>query len=426
MHIYVSFLLILRVSFLICVSPICSDTPLDTSIAPPPTMSSENNPTNWTVFELSNETDARCLDGSSYKFLKLQGFGNGIRKFLFFFPGGGFCGYENLPFLDSCLQRSQSTGGSSDMFGENGTTYQTQYYLSYFSSDKEINPLFADWNKIMLIACDGTFFQGYQKDPIIYNGSELYFRGYNNTKETFKFLSDNQRLFDAEEVVLMGISSGAQALLIWIEYLRNYLPRNIILSGLTDAGLFLDVKNQNANCYLFRKHIMEIANFTNSQFLDLFDNCSYQNNSKKIYKCLIPEYFVGNISVDLFMVNSQNDYEVLRGPYGLQCLSGGLENCSQDIDIKIWKYREKFLRIALNLKKNKKSWGFWLRRCLEHYYAGSQNAWEGNFTVYSAESREWKNIREAFYSWYQNRNVNVPDFIDLSNWEADCPVFPTS
>lgn len=40
------------------------------------------------------------------------------------------------------------------------------------------------------------------------------------------------------------------------------------------------------------------------------------------------------------------------------------------------------------VKQAKKSWGFWLRRCLEHYFVNSNNVWLGNFTSFSAESNE--------------------------------------
>lgn len=400
----------------------CNDVLMNTSVVPPPSTSLESNFTNWTIYELSNSTGARCLDGSNYKFSYMSGSGSGTKRFMIFFPGGGFCGYENLPFLDSCQIRSKGGSGSSTLLGSNGTTRQSNSYFSYFSSLQEINPLFYNWNKVLLLSCDGTMFQGYLEEPILYNNSYLYFRGYNNTKGTMEFLKQNMALFEAEEVIIVGNSSGAHAVLMWIEYLRKYLPRSIKMAGVSDAGMFLDVKNFNSKCHVFRRLINNLANYTKSRHLDIFDSCSSRNSKKNFYKCMIPQYFISNITVDMFFINSQVDFEVLRGAYGLHCLDGGLNNCSNDTDAKILKFREKILRFALNLKKNKPNFGFWLRRCLEHFYIHSDSAWRGNYTVFSAENFKWKNIREAFYDWYTQKNY-FHDYIDLGSWEDDCPVY---
>ena len=83
------------------------------------------------------------------------------------------------------------------------------------------------------------------------------------------------------------------------------------------------------------------------------------------------------------------------------------------------KFKQKFLKLALTLKQKKTTWGFWLRRCLEHFYIHSI-AWIGNLTVYSAESYEEQNIRQAFYQWYENGRL--PSDIDVKSYEDDCPV----
>ncbi len=37
---------------------------------------------------------------------------------------------------------------------------------------------------ITILDCDGTGHQGYAKDPVPFNNTNLYFRGENNTKAT--------------------------------------------------------------------------------------------------------------------------------------------------------------------------------------------------------------------------------------------------
>lgn len=397
---------------------ICTDTVVPT-IATPPYTYSLNNSEYFTVYELDNSTGAKCLDGSSYKFYWKKGNGVGTKKFMIFFSGGGYCGYENEEFWLSCLSRSILNLGSSAFDGANGTIKSFNISLSYFSSDENINPAFSNWNKVYLPYCDGTLSQGYREDPININGSELWLRGYNNTISTFRYLIDNMDLFESEEIILAGVSSGGQSLLFWLPYFKKISPSHIIFRAISDAGLFLDVINVNSNCYLFRSHMKFISNYSNSFQTDLFHDCKYWKKGKNIWKCLIPEYIIEDIDVDIFIINSQNDYEFMRTAYGLQCLIYGVANCPDNsTNDQIVKYREKFLELALKLKKNKKNWGFWLRRCIEHYYWNSF-AWIGNLTTYNAETNQSSNIQLALYKWYLNQGQI--SFIDLKNWQDDCP-----
>lgn len=400
----------------------CTDFLIDQFLWPPPYNYYLNTTENFTVIDMDNSSDARCSDGSIYKIYYLPGHGSGSNKFMFFFPGGGFCGDDNTDMLDNCVARMTTFGGSSNTTGANGSIYAENLSLGYFSSRENINPLFWNWNKIWMPYCDGTLFQGYQKDPILHNGTEIWFRGYNNTKAVLEYARKKFGLFEAEEVIVTGISAGGQAVFLWMNYIRKYLPQNVKLSGLIDAGLFLDVMNQNSKCYLFRHHMEVIANYTGSMYLDLFENCTH--NKSEFYKCLIPEYFVEDIDVPMFIVNSQNDWQILRGAYGLHCLDHGIQNCGDDVNDKITGFRESFLRVALKLKQKKKTWGFWLRRCVEHYY-GHSIAWSENMTAYSAESYVEKNIRSAYYEWYINRE-NAPDYIDLENFQIDCQLINDS
>ena len=397
----------------------CNDKMIDITISPPPFVFYLNETENWILYEMDNKTGAKCLDGTNYKFNFQKGKEDGLKKFMIFFPGGGYCGYDNIGFLPSCIERAKTDYGSSRFKGDNGSDYQTNYSWGYFSSNDSLNPTFSNWNKVFLSYCDGTLFQGYREEPMEFNGSQLYFRGYNNTITAFNFLKEKMGLFDAEEVILNGASSGGQAVLVWMNYIRNFLPFWIKLKGISDGGLFIDIVNQNSQCNLFRKHMLTIANYTNSRNLIIFDDCEFKNSSYEFYKCMIPEYVAQNIKTEMFIVNSQNDFEFMRTAYGLNCLDHGLSSCDSTVTQKIIDFREHFLDISLNLKVKKPKWGFWLRRCLEHYYLNSA-AWMGNnFTVFSVENNELKDLRGALYEWYINGTS--ASYIDVKDWQHECP-----
>jgi len=56
-----------------------------------------------------------------------------------------------------------------------------------------VNPFFYDWNRIYVKYCDGTGRQGYNTEPYIYNNSQVWFRGMNNT---LAFFNDIAKKFD--------------------------------------------------------------------------------------------------------------------------------------------------------------------------------------------------------------------------------------
>jgi hypothetical protein len=60
--------------------------------------------------------------------------------------------------------------------------------LGLISTDPVRNPLFHDWNKFFFIYCDGSEYTGSRTDPVSYKDAQLYFRGYNNVLEQFRFL----------------------------------------------------------------------------------------------------------------------------------------------------------------------------------------------------------------------------------------------
>lgn len=240
----------------------CTDAQVDDFIWPPPYNYYLNDSESFTIIELPRESGARCSDGSMFKLYYAPGYGDGAKKFMVFFPGGGYCGDDNTGFLYNCLVRSLTFEGSSTFSGDNGTTTSFAYSLGYFSSNVFINPLFANWHKVYLPYCDGIIFQGYREEPYNYNGTQFWFRGYNNTKSTFEYMRDSLGLFDAEEVMITGISAGGQAVFMWLNWIQKFLPSTIKLRALTDAGLFMDIVNQNAGCHLFRKQMMDIANYT--------------------------------------------------------------------------------------------------------------------------------------------------------------------
>lgn len=392
-----------------CTLTIDTSTPSFDSL--PPT-----SPENFQVIELDPSTGSKCLDGSNYKFLFSRGSDSGFDKFMFNFIGGAFCGVEGYDTLESCYYRSMNVLGSSNTWGSNGSIVDVKQRLGYFSSNQNENPLFWNWNRIMINYCDGSNHQGYVEEPYIFNGVQLWFRGYNNTMSTLEYMRDNYDLFNATEIIISGGSAGGQATYIWSSYLQDYFPDNIKFMAIPDAGLFLDVYNNDTNCNLFRYLNWKIANLTNSAQLDLFRKCQYQD---EIWKCLLPEYILQDINIPVFIINSQDDSEAMRTQYGVKCVVNP-EECTSNEKAQIEQFRQKFLQIINFTQTTKENWGFWLRTCFDHVYQ-STNAWYSEeYDVYSITLERWYNLQFALKFWYNGGNLRETvdsAFIDEMNWE---------
>jgi len=93
--------------------------------------------------------------------------------------------------------------------------------VSILSANKTINPVFYNWTKAYLIACDGSGHQGSRLSSVQYKGDELYFRGANNTLASLKHLNDTYQLYLRSTIVLAGTSTGGLAAMLWANYVQE-------------------------------------------------------------------------------------------------------------------------------------------------------------------------------------------------------------
>jgi len=370
----------------------------------------------YTCVELDNSTGAKAIDGTNYKFYFNPGQGSGKKKFMIYWQGGAFCGSDGLPVLESCYEKlDMMYGTSSTQFWEaNGTSFNETAPWGMFSSTKEFNPLFSDWFKIRMLPLDGANYQGSLEEPVVWNGTEMWFRGFNNTMATIDYMQNHYDLFNATEIVLSGGSAGGIAAMIWASYLKDIFPSHIKITLMIDGGLFLDAYSPGSHCYLFRfmkQQLVETFQLNNSE---LYKNCRYKDT--ELWKCLMIEYIYEDCEYPVFFSNSQTDTFELSNLMGITCiLNGGPDMCNSKERKAINNVREKFLTTTLTMKKNKPTWGYWLRSCFEHSLQFCW-AWYGHsMDVFNAETQETENIRNALYAWYLGE-ANHTSFIDLIDW----------
>ncbi len=100
------------------------------------------------------------------------------------------------------------------------------------------NPV-QNFTKIVMMYCDGTVYQGSLSTPVEVNGSTIYFRGMDNVIETIAYLGKEQGLFEAERVLLTGVSAGGFGTYFWSNYLSAMLKDRFALMSVPDSGIFL-------------------------------------------------------------------------------------------------------------------------------------------------------------------------------------------
>lgn len=93
-------------------------------------------------------------------------------------------------------------------------------------SDREEN-YFKEWTKIFFKYCDGSGHQGSRAKPILYKGSNLYFRGQDITIAQFNSVNKIHKIFssDVTHLLLTGESAGGLATLSWTNYVAERISK---------------------------------------------------------------------------------------------------------------------------------------------------------------------------------------------------------
>jgi hypothetical protein len=86
---------------------------------------------------------------------------------LIFFEGGNNCDGDDLATtLENCYIKSKTEHGSSKRYPKTMDLVN----VSIVSSNKTINPVFYNWTKVYIVACDGSGHQGSRLNAVQYKG----------------------------------------------------------------------------------------------------------------------------------------------------------------------------------------------------------------------------------------------------------------
>lgn len=189
-----------------------------------------------------------------------------------------------------------------------------------FNDNKEQSPHTYDWAKVIIKSCDGTGFQGYRAEAVLYKKHKIYFRGHNNTMEAFRYLNNSLGLFTKfTNILLTGSLNGAIAAMQWSEYVRNNAKGKV--SVLADAAVYRDQLSQkinHTNDYLMRNRLQVLTKFVNAEVNLPLASC-HEKYKDEIWRCMFTEYLYPLVNVPVFFTASLYDAWSIIHVLGFEC-----------------------------------------------------------------------------------------------------------
>lgn len=337
-----------------------------------------SNPNTIKRFPFDEKTDTKCLDGSQYGIYYGPGRGSGSNKVVIGFEGGGWCLDRNVTNMaNKCSERFGTYYGTSKVWKD-----EYNYEDNFFAGDIEKNKQFYNWHRFLIPYCDGTGNQGHIEYPIkeTEKGKDLYFRGYKNTVEAFKFIFTHVDLDTLDKVVLSGCSSGGWSVLNWMSTIENFLEKvntKTVLLGIMNGGFFLGYDNLITEDNDFLLKFKNMYSFANNESPAVNRRClkDYQNLP---YSCLFPEILIDYVKSPVLMYQFQYDSWQIWETLGEKCVSDSksLINCDFEKRPKIIEMRN-FSNVKIsNAYNKKKNLSVFSPACVNHCFSDDQRTSE--------------------------------------------------
>lgn len=252
---------------------------------------------------------AVCLDGSDAGFyFKPAPKPTNMKDWQLHFKGAGWC-YDKL----DCWGRSNGQFGSSRYGGQFSNT-TTGWNGGILSDDCNYNPDFCNFNKVILLYCDGNSFTGNRDSPVIVKGLDgkdkpLYFRGRRILDAILMTLASDHGLSSAENVLLTGCSSGGLAAYLHADYvhekLRELAPQMMKFRVSPVSGFFL-LHNTVDGKPVYPTQMKNIFHLANSTY-GVNDKCITAMPDTDKWKCNFAQEAYAYTDSLTFPINSALD-----------------------------------------------------------------------------------------------------------------------
>jgi len=327
---------------------------------------------------------ARCLDGSpgAFYIAPAKKKANAMKWFIHF-PSSGVCSMSaprhqtgDCVFVEHCADRSRGPRGSS-------ASYPVMTPL--LESEQMTVPLARDWNRIVVVSCDGGMFSGRVDQPVTVDGTTLYFRGGYIVDAIIDTLIRKFGLAEATDVLISGTGAGGAAAGLHADRWRHALPTSVFVAVVSDSGMSGGVmtsasQDENPVAALHR------ANFHDMNVSDsLHPDCVTERTSAGAEEadCFFGDFAVRFSRTPMFVKQSATEYG------DVHCAPKQMPNTSEARLLD--GYATHLRRAVQHASRNQTQHGFYVDNCLHQ---------EGKWF---ASRINGMSATEAFNSWYTQR-----------------------
>jgi len=252
-----------------------------------------------TGYSLDAYSKAKCLDGSSGRYYLRKG--ASLKKFLFFFEGGGFCTDDK-----DCLARSKQYLGTTktDPTSVNLTTASDAGDASpLFELNSQVSPLLSTFTHVLVRYCDGAYYSGDRASP---TKAGLHYAGRHITEAVIADLRKKHALAAATDIVFAGCSAGGIRILGHLDALSSMakaVAPTAKVTGFADSGFYLDI----AALFTSKKKFVISTPGQNASGL-LNEQCK-RANPGNVQRCLVGSVSAKFIQTPLFAWTSAYDHD---------------------------------------------------------------------------------------------------------------------
>ena len=263
---------------------------------------------------------AQCLDGSQGGYYVNPSKSTSSSLYIHH-EGGGWCqtqtkdGKETWP-NDNCQDRALGSLGSTVNATQTYDFSTNSMGCAGCSEDPVANPLMHDWNKVLILYCDGTSFSSSNDDRI----DGLHFNGLDILNAVQDDLS-NKIFTDLSEVVIGGSSAGGLAVYLhldwWAEKLASVNPAMKVV-GLPDGGFFLDYTVAATSNYSYDADLRQGFNdFNCKSGVNQLCVASKIANNQPVSDCYFAEHTLPFITTPIFIFQTVFDSWQLQWENGM-------------------------------------------------------------------------------------------------------------
>eukprot|EP00912_Choanoflagellata_sp_UC4_P000050 UC4_evm2s34 len=284
-----------------------------------------------------------------------------------------------------------------------------------------MNPMFANFHRVLLWYCDGASFAGSVKNPIINTTGTgknvtLWFRGQEVLNSQLNYLIEKFSLGKAENVLVTGCSAGGMATYLQADKVCKIVanPRLKKCKAAALSGFFLDHKNVYGipKAHIQYEYIMRMQNMSGG----VNQNCILKGASS----CATPQQNYAFVTTPFFVMNSMLDLYQMENILEVGCKN--LAQCNRSEISNIIEYQQDFRRTITSIKTLfKPGNGAFLDNCMIH--CGEQDSTGfNNFAVPLADGGDRIVMRDALSKWWNATEGDLAEnHIYIENCEIQGP-----